>query len=91
MTRSDLRGDERGLALGVVVFFAMIIIAALLFIGLNTAWVDVVGVMEPQATSEGATDQIDQAKAIWNNILYVPLFLATVFIIARAVREGSAR
>ena len=89
MTRSDLRNDERGLALGVVVFFAMIIVAALLYIAFNTAWVDVVGVMEGQATSEGATDQINEAKAIWNNIMYVPLLFGLVFLIARAVREGS--
>lgn len=87
--RNRLRHDERGLGLGVVVFFAMLIVAALLFIVLNVGWVDVVGVMSEQTTDPEATKQINEAKGIWNNILYVPLFFMVLFIIARAVREGA--
>lgn len=90
MTRR-FRDDDRGLALALVVFFAMIIISALLYIALNLAWVDVVGVMGEQTTNPEATNQINEAKSIWNNIMYVPLFFGALFLIARAVREGAVR
>lgn len=89
MPLDDLKNDERGLALGIVVFISMIVIAALLFLVLNEAFVEVVGFASDQTTSQGAQDQIDQANTIWARILLVPLFLAMIFIIARAVREGA--
>lgn len=84
-----LRDDDRGLALGIVIFFVMLIIAAVLFIALDTAWVEIVGHVEPRADHQGATEQINMAQSIWNNIMFVPIFFAVLFIIARAVNEGA--
>jgi len=84
-----LASDNRGLALGIVTFFAMLIIAALLFILMNSAATEFFSIMSADATSQGASDQISMAETIWANILYVALFIGTLFLIARAVNEGA--
>lgn len=89
MSLGALRDDDRGLALGIVVFIAMLVMGGLLFLVLNTAFTEVVGFTAPQASHDGARDQINMARTIWNNILYVPLFLGFLFLITRAVQEGS--
>lgn len=86
---SRFRGDDRAIALGIVVFFGIIIIAALLYLLMNTAMVDVFSFSSDQATHSGASDQIDMAETIWRNLLFVPLLLGAIFLIVRAVREGA--
>jgi len=85
----SLRNDDRGLALGVVVFFVMIVIAALLYMTMDVATAEVFAFASSSASHQGAQDQITMAETIWKNLLYAVLFLATIFIIARAVNEGS--
>lgn len=85
----EFRDDDRGLALGIVVFFAMIIIGALMFIMMDTAMIDVFGFATADAPSQGAQDQITLAQNIWNGILYAVVFISMIFLVARAVNEGS--
>lgn len=88
MTRG-FNDDDRGLALGVVVFIAMLVIAGLLYLLMAPAMSDIFAFSTEQATTTGASDQVDMAQTIWNNLLYAALFLGTLFLIARAVREGA--
>ncbi|MDR9380973.1 MAG: hypothetical protein RI560_04780 [Natronomonas sp.] len=85
----SLRDDTRGLAMGIVAFFAMLIVAAVLFIVLDMAFGEMFDFSTQQATHEGARDQQDTARAIWNNIMFVPLFFAVLFLVTRAVREAG--
>lgn len=82
-----LADDERGLALGIVSFFAMIGIAALLFILFDAALEPLFTTTAEQATTTEAGDQISLALGIWDNILYYALFVAVIFIIVRAILE----
>lgn len=84
-----LTSDERALAIGLVTFFAMLIVGALLFILMDSGMSHVFDISTAQASSPGATDQINLAQAIWDNILYVVLFIGVLFILARAVREEA--
>jgi len=86
-----LRDDNRGLALGIVVFFAMLVVAALLYIMMDAAMVEIFAFATADATSAGATKQIQLAKQIWGGLLYVVVFLAVIFLVSRAVNEGSVR
>lgn len=83
------RDDERGLALGLVTFIAMLVIGGLLFIVMNDAMVDVFDITSSQASQSGSQDQINSAKGIWDNIMFYVLFIASLFLIARAIREGA--
>lgn len=85
----NLRGDERGLALGLVTFFGILIVGGLLFIVMETAFADVVSITSSQASQPGTQDQINAASGVWNNIMYYVLFIACLFLIARAIREGA--
>lgn len=86
---SGLPRDTRGLALGIVTFFGMLLIFALLYIVFTPAFDTVNTIMTSQAESTGATDQISLAQTIKDNLAYVAIFLAMLFLIGRAVREGS--
>lgn len=89
--RTGLRNDDRGLALGIVVFFAMLIVFALLYALASPAMSEVLGFSSEQAAQapDGADQQVGMAETIWNRLPFVALFLATIFIISRAVREGA--
>lgn len=87
----ELRDDDRGLALGIVVFIAMLVIGALLYMMMDTAMVDIFAFGFDQATSPGATQQVQLAQTIWQSLLYAVVFIATLFLIARAVNEGGIR
>lgn len=86
-----IRDDDRGLALGIVVFIAMLVVAALLYILMGEAMNPVFAFAFDDATSSGATNQIQMAETIWNSLLYGVVFLAVVFLISRAVNEGGVR
>lgn len=89
MRAGDFRDDDRGLANGIIVFFAMLIVAGVLFIMLDQGITEVFDTSSSLATQEGARDQQNTANDIWQNIMFVPLFYAVLFLVARAVREGS--
>lgn len=87
MTR--LRDDDRGLAVGIVVFFMMFIVGALLFTLFDPALSPLFDMTRDQAQTSGATDQINLAEGIWDNMLYVVAFFAVIFLIGRSVRESG--
>lgn len=78
---------DRGLAIGFVKFFAMLIVAALLYTLFNPAVDQVLTTASAQATHTTAQDEIDLAEQIWNNLLFFGVFVSFLFIIARAVVE----
>lgn len=85
----ELRDDTRGLAVGIVVFFMMLIIGALLFILFDSALSPLFDMTRNQAETSGGVEQINLAEAIWDNILYVVAFFAVMYLIGRAVRESG--
>lgn len=86
-----LRDADRGLAIGFIAFFLVIIIAALMFTLMDPAAGKIFGMASSQADSQQAKDVINQRERIWSNILYALLLLAVVMLIARAVFESDAR
>lgn len=85
----DFRSDERGLAMGIVSFFAMLTIAALLFTLFNPAMTEVFSMTSSQAQTSAGQEQIDLAEQIWNAVLFFMLFLSLLFIVARSVFESK--
>lgn len=85
-----LRRDERGLAMGIVGFFAIIMIGALLYILFNPALAEVFTMTADQAQTSKSTDQINLAEQIWGGVLFYILFLATLYLIAKSVLETKA-
>jgi hypothetical protein len=84
-----LRGDRRALGLGTLGFFAILTVSALLFILMNPALTDIFAMVLGQTNNQQATDVIEMQRTIWGLILFFPLLLAAIFIIARSVREAS--
>lgn len=83
-----LQDDNRGLALGIVVFIAMLVIGALLYMVMSTA-MNPIAAFAMEGAGPGATQQIQLAQQIWGALLYAVVFIASLFLIARAVNEGS--
>jgi hypothetical protein len=80
--------DNRGLAVGMVIFVGVLVAAALLYILLDPALVTMFDMARGQTSSTVATDQIDRAAQIWGLLLFFPAFLGLLFIIARSVFES---
>lgn len=80
--------DDRALASGVIIFIAMIIVGALLFIAFNEPATDIISVSSNYTTDSDAQDHIDTLETIWQSILVFVAFVAGLFIIARAVVES---
>lgn len=83
-----MRHDDRGLAVGIVIFIAALVGAALLYILLDPALVQLFDMTRAQTDSSLVTEQIDMASKIWGLLLFFPAFLALMFIIARSVFES---
>lgn len=83
-----LRDDQRALAIGIMLFFAGIVIAALLYILLDPAMTAVEDMALNQTSNSNATSAVNERASVWDNILFVPLFLTGLFIIGRAVFEA---
>lgn len=81
--------DDRGLAVGFVVFFAAIVGAALLYIMLDPALALFFDMARSQTTSTVATEQIDLASRIWGLLLFFAVFVSLMFILARSVFESK--
>lgn len=84
-----MKRDERGLAVGLVVFIAAIVGAALLYIMLDPALTTIFDMTRSQTTSSVATDQIDLASTVWGLLLFFAMFVSLLFIIARSVFESK--
>lgn len=79
---------DRGLASGLLGFAAIIIIVALLFTLFDPAVTDLISMTSDQTSNSEAQAVIDERAAIWENVLFYGLFLAGLFIIAKAVVES---
>lgn len=80
--------NDRALAMGTVVFFATIAVAALLYIILEPAASQIFTTASGVGSNAEAQGVIDEREQIWGLVLLYGLFLAGVGIIARAVRES---
>lgn len=87
MTRERPPAD-RGLAVGVLSFIAIIVVAALLFTLMDPALVEIFDMSSSQADSQTAQDVIDLRQQIWGAILFFALFLGIVSLIAQSVYES---
>lgn len=82
-------GTDRALASGVIIFVAMLVVAALVFIILNSAMTDIDTAASGFTTDTDAQDHIDLlVDQIWVGILVFASFLGGMFLIARAVLES---
>lgn len=79
---------ERAQAGGFIVFLLMIAVAALLWGLLNTAASDIFTDLLAGTSDQQATDAIEQRQTIWQNTLFAVLAVATMFLLARAVRQS---
>lgn len=66
----------------------MLLVAGLLFIAFNQAAVDINSVTSGYTTDTAAQDHIDLMDQIWGLVLFFAVFLAGLFIIARATFES---
>jgi len=80
--------DNRGLSVAIVSFFAVIVVAALVYTLLDPAVADIISMSSSQTSDQGATDVINLREQIWAAMLFYALFLAMLAVIARAVFES---
>lgn len=85
--RRQQRGD-RALAIGIIGFVAILIIAALLYTLMDPAISEIFTMSTDQTSNQTAKDAISQREKIWDNVLYAALFLAAMTIIGKAVIES---
>jgi hypothetical protein len=82
-----LHRDDRGLAIGIVAFVAVIMVV-LLWVLLNDGMVILFGTMDTAAATSQGQDEIALAKKIWGLLPYYILFVGVIMLIARAVLES---
>jgi len=83
-----LHRDQRGLALAIVSFVALVVVAGLLFALMNPAVTEVSSQMSTHSDNPTAQDQIDLAGKIWGLILFFIMFLGVLGLIVRATGES---
>lgn len=83
----SFREDDRGLAIGIIGFVAIIVIAAFLYTLLDPAASSIFPMLDSQTTNTQADAVIDERQTIWHNALFAALFIGTLGIIARAIAE----
>jgi len=83
-----LHDDQRGLALAIVSFVALVVVSALLFILLDPAVASVSSQTGSQTSSQLVQEQIDLANRIWGLILFFIMFLGLLALIVRATSES---
>lgn len=88
MTRQPLPDDTRGLAVGIVVFFAILVASALLWALLDEAAIMAFESTSNMAETTTGSTQITDARDLWEYILYFPVLLGVTFLVARAVTES---
>lgn len=86
MTR---RMDDRGLATGFISFVAIIVVGAFFIIFFTPAINEVSAGFLNTTNNPTATEAIELRTRIWSLIGFFILFAAAIFVVARAVFEGS--
>jgi len=82
------RDNERAQAGGYVVLFLILAVSALLWGLLDAAANPIFADLLAGTNDADATAAIEQRERIWENILFAVLGLATLFILARSVRQS---
>lgn len=85
-----MRMDERGQAHGIIMFVAMVVTGALLFILFQPAADAILNAMLDHASSQQAKDVISERQRIFGLILFYVLFLSGLTLIARAVFQSRS-
>lgn len=81
--------DTRGLATGIIGFVGILVVVALLYTLMAPAMSQVTDTAEGQASDADAQNAIDQSNRIFELMPVFGLFLASIFLIARAARESG--
>lgn len=81
--------DTRGLATGIIGFFAILLIVALLYTLMAPAMNQVTDSAGDQTTDADAQTAITQSNRIFTLMPVFGLFLSAVFLVARAARESG--
>lgn len=81
--------DNRGLALGIVKFVAVIVIGVLLYTLFEPAASEIFSTTTSQADTSSTTDQIGLAESIFSAMLFYVMFLGAIYLVVRSVFEQS--
>lgn len=79
---------DRGLAVGLMAFVAILVIAALMYTLLDPAATQMFELSGSAAKSATANDAIDRRKQIWDLLLFYPLLFAGLMLLARSLFES---
>lgn len=85
---TDILHDNRGLAMGIIGFVAIIVTIAILYTMFDSAAELMFSTSQTQTNAQEATDAISERKTIWNAMPIYFAFLALVFVISRSVFES---
>ena len=83
-----LRTDTRAQAHGFILFLAIIVGSALFFIIADPAMGSIAEMSLSQTDNQEAIDVIEERQQIWGYILFFCMFLGTIMLIARSVRQS---
>jgi len=84
-----LRDDDRALPVGLATWVAILMIGAFLFVLLNPAATQLFDAMTSHSQTVQGQDQIDLAEQIWGLILFFVLFMSSLWLLVRAIRESE--
>lgn len=88
MSARTLRDDDRALGLGIVIFFAILVVGALMWIVLQPAVNELESLLLVQSDSVQSQDVIEERALIFGNILFYVIFAGALFLISRATFEA---
>lgn len=80
--------DDRGLALAIVGFVALVVVCGLLFALMNPTIGGLADHASQQSNDPVVQDQVDRATQIWGLILFFVIFLGLIGLIVRATVES---
>lgn len=83
------RSARAPLAFGFVAAVLMLITGALLYALFSPAANDVLSITGSLTTNQAATRHQNMMQMIWNNLAYYVLFIAMLFVVAKAYFESS--
>lgn len=84
----DFYSDNRALGVGIMLFMAALILAALLFIMMNPVIDQVESTTLDQTDNQEAKDVINERTKIWGGVLFYVVLATMIFIVARANFES---
>lgn len=81
--------DTRGLANGIIGFVVIIVTVALLYTLMDPAFTGVIDAVSTQTTDPEAQAAVNQSATIWGYMPIFGMFLAGLFVLARATFESG--